>query len=214
MIRRSARALSALMALPMVLLLALPASPAAAETPGEVLEEITLDGVYIARARDGFDEPALANTVREARARGIRLVVVAPTDPQPSATAFARRVLEAADADVSIVFAEDGRVEAFVIDELQSAQFRAVDAARSKADPTVAVEAFVDELLAEPDRGLPPIVNQLLRLVVVLALLLTLAVVAEQLLRRWLRSRRRAAAARKAARKTAVSSAGGRDLSV
>lgn len=204
--RRSATAIVALLAL----LLALPASPAAAETPGEVLEEVTLDGVYIARTRDGFDEAALANVVREARARGLILVVVAPDDPQPSATAFARRILEAADANVSIVFAEDNRVEAFVIDELQSAEFRALDAARSKADPTVAVEAFVDELLAEPNRGLPPIVNQLLRLVVGLALLLTLAVVAEQLLRRWLRKRRQAAAARK----NADSSEVGRDLSV
>ena len=101
----------------------------------EVAEELAIDGVYVAPGRDDIDEEQLVSSLQEARARGLRLVVTAPNDPQPSAGAFARRVLEASDADASIVFPIEGPPEIEVIDEFESASFRALDAARSKATP-------------------------------------------------------------------------------
>ena len=158
--------------------------PAAAESPVAVAEDLAIDGVYVAPGREDIDETMIAESIREARARGLRLVVVAPIDPQPSAEAFARRVLEASDADAALVFPTEGGLEGHVIDELESASLRALTAGRSKASPQDAVEAFTVELLTEPDRSLPPIVGQLVRGVLVLAILLAGAVAIEQLLRR------------------------------
>lgn len=153
---------------------------AAAESPKEVAEELAIDGVYVAPGRDDIDEDRLVSSLQEARARGLRLVVTAPNDPQPSASAFARRVLEASDADASIVFPIEGPPEIEVIDEFESASFRALDAARSKATPEAAVEVFAEELLSEPVRSVPPIVRQVVIVVVLLAVLLTGVVAIEQ----------------------------------
>ena len=163
--------------------------PATAETPGLVAEEVAIDGVYVAPVRRDIDEEALVTAVQQARARGLRLIVVAPFDPQPDAAAFARRVQEASDADAAIVFAADGVIEAHVIDELESAHLRALAAARSKAAPIDAVEAYSAELLVEPSRDLPPIVNQVITGVVLLALILAGAVALEQMFRRLRRPR-------------------------
>ena len=149
-----------------------------------VAEEVAIDGVFVAPSRTDIDEEAMATTVQQARARGLRLVVVAPIDPQPDAAAFARRVQEASDADAAIVFPAEGGFEAHVIDEFTAAHLRAIAAARSKATPVDAVEVFSAELLVEPSRELPPIVNRLLIIVVVLALTLAGAVALEQTLRR------------------------------
>ncbi|MGI9614248.1 MAG: hypothetical protein ACR2QO_15160, partial [Acidimicrobiales bacterium] len=83
-------------------------SAASAESPTAVAEDLAIDGVYVAPGRADIDETMIAESIREARARGLRLVVVAPIDPQPSAEAFARRVLEASDADAALVFPPDG----------------------------------------------------------------------------------------------------------
>ena len=181
-LRRVAVALLTLVALALSALL--PADVAAAESPIVVAEELAIDGVYVAPGRDDIDEAAIAESIREARARGLRLVVVAPTDPQPSAEAFARRVLEASDADAALVFTIDGGLEGHVIDELESASLRALAAGRALSEPPAAVDAFTHELLNEPDRSLPPIIGQLARGVLVLAILLAGAVAIEQLLRR------------------------------
>lgn len=162
---------------------------AGAESPIEVADELSIDGVYIAPGREEMDEDGLAASIQEARARGLRLVVVAPIDPQPDAASFARRVQEASDADAAIVFPVEGGLEAHVIDEFESARLRALGTARSKASPVAAVEAFSQELLTEPSRALPPIVSQIVAIVVLLALVLAGAVAIEQLLRRLLRGR-------------------------
>jgi hypothetical protein len=168
------------------------AAPAGAETPDLVAEEVADDGVYVASIRDDLDEEQLATAVQQARARGLRLIVVAPFDPQPDPAAFARRVQEASDADAALVFTAEGGVEAHVIDDLESAHFRALAAARSKAAALDAVEVYTVELLAEPSRDLPPIVNQIISIVVILALVLAGAVALEQVFRRTRRSARRA----------------------
>lgn len=179
----------AVVVIPLVLTLVLAAmgftpAPVLAEPPLEVAEAVAIDGVFQAPGRDELDEEAIAESIRGARARGLRLVVVAPNDPQPDPAAFARRVLEASDADAALVFPPEGGMEAYVIDEFESASLRALAAGRSKSDPVVAVEAFTDELLAEQVRTLPPIVGQIGRGVLFLAVALAGAVAIEQLLRR------------------------------
>ncbi|MDH3682901.1 MAG: hypothetical protein OEV40_23460 [Acidimicrobiia bacterium] len=165
-------------------LLVLIATPAGAESPVEVAEDLAVDGVFVAPGRTDLDEVAIAESIRQARARGLRLVVVAPNDPQPDASAFARRVLEASDADAALVFPTEGGLEAHVIDEFDSASLRALGAGRSKSNPVAAVEAFTDELLVQPATSVPPIVGQVLRIVLLLAVVLAGAVAIEQLLRR------------------------------
>jgi hypothetical protein len=159
-------------------------SPVEAESPLVVAEELAVDGVYIAPSRSEIDEAAIAESIRQARARGLRLVVVAPVDPQPSSEAFARRVLEASDADAALVFPTEGGLDGHVIDELESASLRALSAGRAASTPPAAVDAFTEELLTEPERSLPPIIGQVVRWVLVLAILLAGAVAIEQLLRR------------------------------
>lgn len=160
--------------------------PAGAESPLEVAEELAADGVYVAPGRDDVDGESIAVSIAQARALGLRLVVVAPNDPQPDAAAFARRVLEASDVDAAVVFPTEGGLETYVIDEFDSAGLRAQSAARSKATPEAAVEAFTEELLAEPVRSLPPIIGQLITGVLLLAAVLIGVVVIEQALRRLL----------------------------
>lgn len=187
-----ARAAAAVLVVAALVTGSIAASPAAAESPIRVAEELAIDGVYVAPGRsDQVDEPAIAESIRQARALGLRLVVVAPADPQPDAAAFARRVLEASDADAALVFPEEGGMEAHVIDELESASLRARAAGRSRANPVAAVDAFTDELLAEPARELPPIIGRIVMAVMALALVLGGAVIIEQLLRRVLRRPRR-----------------------
>ncbi len=177
------------------------ATPAAAEDPLEVAEELAIDGVFVAPGRD-IDEAGMAAAVQEARARGLNLVVIAPRDPQPSVTAFARRVQEASDADVAIVFPTEGGLEAFAIEDFESAHIRSLTAARAKAGPVEAVETYTEELLTEPTTDLPPIIGQLITIVVLMALVLAAAVAIEQLLRRMMSG----------SRKTTSSGDGRRDL--
>ena len=173
-----------------LVVLVMQVGPVAAESPLAVAEELGVDGVYVAPERTDVDELTIAESIREARARGLRLVVVAPIDPQPSAEAFARRVLEASDADAALVFPTEGELEGYVIDELESASPRALEAGRASASPRAAVDAFTLELLTEPERSVPPIVGQLVRWVLVLAIVLAGAVAIEQLLRRMIPKKR------------------------
>ncbi len=161
-------------------------APAGAESPTEVAEDLAVDGVFLAPGRV-LDEEGLIVAVQEARARGLRMVVVAPNDPQPTASAFARRVAEASDADVAIVFPREGGLEAFAVDDFESGHLRALGAARAQATPLGAVQAYTAEVLSEPERPVPPIISQLVTVLVLLALILGAVVAIEQLLRRLLR---------------------------
>lgn len=163
----------------------LPGGPAAAESPTEVADELAVDGVYVAPGRTDIDETAVASALDEARALGgLRLVAVAPNDPQPDAEAFARRVQEASDADAAIVFPPDGGFEAHVIDKFADTHLRAVSAARASTTPVAAVETFSSELLREPEREFPPIIRRLVLVVLLLAVVLVATVAGEQYLRR------------------------------
>lgn len=160
------------------------ATAVGAETPSEVAEAVAIDGVYVAPQRGEIDEVAVAEAIREARARGLRLIVAVPNDPQPDPAAFARRILEESDVDAALVFPAEGPVQSHVIDEFEAANLRALEAARSSADPAAAAASFTDELLTEPVRSVPPIVGQLVRWVLLMALVLAGAVGIERLLRR------------------------------
>ena len=159
-------------------------APVSAESPTKVAEELSIDGVFVAPGRDDIVEADLVASVDRAQALGLRLVVVAPADPQPNSEAFARRIQEAADVDAAIVFPPDGGFEAHSVDEFKSNRLRAVSAARSKANPLAAVDAYYNELLVEPERGLPPIIRQLTLIVLLLAVVLAAVVVLDQVLRR------------------------------
>ena len=159
--------------------------PALAESPTEVAVELAVDGVYVAPGRTDIDEVAVASAIDEARAiGGLRLVAVAPNDPQPDAEAFARRVQEASDADAAIVFPPGGGFEAHVIEKFEDSNLRAVNAARASATPVAAVETFSTELLREPERQFPPIIRRLVLFVLFLAVVLVVSVAGEQYGRR------------------------------
>jgi hypothetical protein len=175
------------------LTLAAPMAPvAAAETPSQIEAATESDGVYIAPGRR-FDVDGLEAVVDDARFEGLRLVVVAPRDPQPSAEAFARRVQEAIEADAVIVFPPEGLVQAYTVDDLDSARVRALGAAREVDDPVQAVETFVTELTTTPEVGTPPIAGQLVTILMVCAVIVVAIVVIERLLAAAARKRRTAA---------------------
>ena len=161
------------------------ASPAQAESPTELADELSLDGVYISAQRTGFDEAAMAQAVERARAVGIRLVAVAPNNPQPDPASFARRVLEAVNADAAIVFPPDSDIAAYVIDDFEASKSRALVEARSRANPTAALDAFTNELKTNRVTGIPDLVRKLVVIMLVLAVVLALIVLLEnQLLSR------------------------------
>ncbi|MDH5291103.1 MAG: hypothetical protein OEY41_14005, partial [Acidimicrobiia bacterium] len=120
---------------------ALVGPPAAlAESPTVLASELAIDGAYVAPERSDVSEADLVEQTGRARALGLRLVVVVPNDPRPSPQAFARRILEATDSDVALVFPPGGGLEASVADDFRSQSLRALSAARSKADPVLATE--------------------------------------------------------------------------
>lgn len=162
---------------------------ASAETPGLVAEGAEDDGVFVGFQRFDIDEESLVAAVEDARFDGLRLVAVAPRDPQPDARAFARRVQEATEADAALVFPPEGPLETFVIDDLSSARVRATEAARGFSDPARAVEAFAVELSDNSAPETPPIVRQLMNGLVLLALIVGVVVAIEQILARVRRSR-------------------------
>jgi len=165
--------------------------PSGAENPLELSDELSLDGVYVSPQRNELDEQAMQRAVERARAVGIRLVAVAPNNPEPDAASFARRILEAVNADAVVVYPPEGGIEAYVIGEFDSAKFRALAEARSKANPEAALDAFTEELLEEPTTGIPDLVRTLVVVMLVLAVVLALIVLVEnQLLSRRAKARR------------------------
>lgn len=168
-----------LLAVTGVLVLAAP--PADAETPSRVAEGVENDGVFVGFRRLDIDEDALIAAVEDVRFDGLRLIAVAPIDPQPSAAAFARRVQEETDADAALVFPPDGQLETYVIEDLNSGRVRATEAARQFADPARAVEVFAAEITSERDSETPPIVRQLMNALVIMALIVGVVVAIEQI---------------------------------
>lgn len=156
------------------------ASPAAAESPVALSEELASDGVYVSRVRTEIDEVALEAAVQEVRSDGLLLVVVAPIDPQPDGEAFARRIQEAVEADAALIFMPDGSIETYVIDELTPARIRAMEKAQAIADPARATLAFADELTSERTAGRPELIGQLIMALVLLGVAIGLIVAAEQ----------------------------------
>lgn len=167
-------------------------TPAAAEDPGFVADAVAEDGVFVAPGRSDVDEAELEAIVQSLRFEALRVVVVAPNDPQPSNEAFARRIQEATDADVAIVFpppqdptptdsaigeentvedtVEEAQVEAYVIDDLQENHYRALQEAREFSDPARSVEAFAEEIQAEREVEQPAIIGQLSWALVLMAI--------------------------------------------
>lgn len=176
-----ARATLAVGAVVVVVLVGLVAlgSTASAETPTRVAEGLADDGVFVGFGRNDIDEATLVAAVADARDDRLDLVVVVPRDPQPSAKAFARRVQELTEADVAIVFPEEGPVEAYVMEELAPARPRAIEAARSLDDPAGAIAAFTQELTSTEESERPPIVGQILRALVLFSLLIGVVVAIE-----------------------------------
>ncbi|MGB5756293.1 MAG: hypothetical protein WBM50_05215, partial [Acidimicrobiales bacterium] len=143
-------------------------------------EEVADDGVFVGFGRDDIDEAALIAAVEDARFDGLRLVAVAPRDPQPTAAAFARRIQEQTEADAAIILPEDGQLETYVIEDLSTTRIRATEAAREFSDPARAVQAFATELGSTRETGTPPIVDQIMRALVLMALVIGVVVAIEQ----------------------------------
>lgn len=152
----------------------------AAESPVAVAEEVADDGVFVGFGRRDIDEDALIAAVENARFDGLRLVAVVPRDPQPTASAFARRVQEQTEVDAALVFPADGPLETYVINELSSARIRATEAAREFDDPARAVEAFATEITSTRTTETPEIVGQIMNALVLLALVIGVVVIIEQ----------------------------------
>ena len=168
-----------------MLALLLPVAGAAAESPSQVAEETADDGVFVGLGRgDDVDEAALMAAVENASFDGLRIIVVVPQDPQPTAKAFARRVQEQTEADAVLVFPEDGRLETYVIDELSSSRIRATEAARNLVDPARATSAFAAEVNSVDDPGTPQVVRQIITVLVLMALVVGIVVGVEFLVDR------------------------------
>lgn len=160
--------------------LLIPAGLAAAESPVALSEELATDGVYVSRVRTEIDEVALEAAVRQVQSDGLRLVAVAPIDPQPDGEAFARRIQEAVDAEAALIFMPDGTLETYVIDELNPARIRATEKAEAIADPARATLAFADELTSERTTGRPELIGQIITALVLLGVTIGLIVAIEQ----------------------------------
>ena len=160
-----------------------------AETPGRVAEGVEDDGVFVGFQRTDIDEAALIAAVEDVRFDGLRLIAVAPRDPQPTAAAFARRIQEETDADAALVFPVDGQLETYVIEDLNGDRVRATLAAREFADPARAVEAFAAEITTERESETPEIVGQVMNALVLMALVIGVVVAIEQIVAMIKRSR-------------------------
>lgn len=166
-------------------------APVSAESPTEVAEQMADDGVFVSRARSDIDEDALVRAVQDVRFDGLRLVAVAPIDPQPDGKAYARRIREVVDADAALIFLDDGSLETAVIEDLSGGRIRANERARAATDPGRAVLVFARELTTEPERGRPALVGRLILAVILLASVIVIATVLEQSIR-LAKARRRA----------------------
>lgn len=149
-----------------------------------VAQALSVDGVYAASERPGIDRDQLVEQVKQARALGLRLVVVVPNNPEPTARAFARRILEGTGADAALIFPPTGGAEADVVPELTANSRAALAAASAKADPVAATQVYAQQLLAKPSRSLPAAYTRTGLLVVLLIGVLIAALMIERGVRR------------------------------
>lgn len=162
---------------------------ASAETPTEVIEDLA-GNVYIGRTRQAdFEAADFADAVAEAARQGHRLLVIAPDESVPSGEAFALRVRQKGEADITISFTETDVIEASVSEELSSRENQALDAARAASSPGDAADAYVETLLTEPVREVPETIRQVVNAVIYLTLALGVVVLIELLIR-WFRRNR------------------------
>lgn len=167
-------------------------TPASAEPPLDVVAS-AVDGVYVAPGRT-FDTDRLSTVVERARQNGITLLIAAPAAPEPDASAYALRLRQAADVDAAIVFGLEGEVAGSVGDDHFDGFARAEKAARAVmvepfADPVMAADAFVTELLSEPSGNLSEVVGDVGQAVLIFVVIIVAATGAEVGLRA-LRSKR------------------------
>lgn len=157
---------------------------AGAQSPTTVIDNAS-NGVFVSpvRSRD-VDSAGLAAVVADAQSQGIAMLVVVPSDPQPSASAFALRVLQASDLDVILVFGPEGPMSAAVSEDYRDGYPRAQKVGRAAEDEITAAQQFLVELTNEPPGGLPDIVGDLLLAAVVLTVVVGIATGVEVAIRR------------------------------
>ena len=150
-----------------------------------VADEVGDDGVYIGKTSE-LDEEAIIEAVREVRTNSeLRLIVVAPDNPQPTAAAFARRLHDKTLASV-LLLREDGRAVSYVpedktlprdseVNAIARNQACATSAAWEQKDEVRAVKVFADRLSNgcpfEPPTFLLAVVGSLLFLVGILGVI-------------------------------------------
>lgn len=160
-------------------------APVSAERPSEVIADADANGgVYVAPSMGEFDEEQIASIISRTQIEGVRLLVIAPQEAEPDSEAFALRVRQAADTDAVLLFDAEGTAWASVAADYDDGFVRALAAARAAPSPEEAAEAFVQQLLIEPERPLPEIISTVIRWTIYLLVALGLAAVAEQILRR------------------------------
>ncbi len=179
---------------PLFTVLLLLVTAASAENPVDVLPDLTDDGVYVASSRVGDADPsAVIPVIQRAQAEGLTMSILWPSEPQPTTSAFARRVQEAGESDVVLVFGPEGDFGSFVAEDYEDGSIRAVNAARAAVSPAAKADAFLTGLLEEPVRERPAIINSLVRWIAILLGALVAAAVGEQMIRQYKRSRKRQA---------------------
>ncbi len=170
------------------------ANAVSAENPVDVMPELVDDGVYIASSRAGDADPSsVIPVIQRAQTAGLTMSVLWPSEPQPTTSAFARRVQEAGELDVVLVFGPEGEFGSFVAEDYEDGAIRAVNAAREAVSPSAKADAFLTGLLEDPVRERPAIINSLVRWIAILLAALVAAAVGEQMIRQYKRSRKRQA---------------------
>lgn len=116
------------------------------ETLQFVLEEISDDETYVGATRDDISEERLRQAVAQVNAdTGLRLVALAPDNPQPNARSFALRVQEATSAEV-LLFVRDGLATSSVTgDETQPLSASINSRVRNQGCATQSVWSIEDE---------------------------------------------------------------------
>lgn len=175
------RPIGLLVGLISVLILGLAPSGAGAESPTAAIEG-SQNGVYVGPGRT-IDREAMAAVVSRARTMGIEMMIAVPTRPEPTASAFALRVRQAAELDVVLVVDAQGTVHGSVGDDHFDGFARAEKVARAIDDPAEAAGVFLTELTDGAPGGTPAIVGTLARWVFVFFVVVALATGAEVALR-------------------------------
>ncbi len=148
------------------------ATAAHAEKISEVTAQTSETSVYVGSERDDIDKQSLIDalqTIRSDADKGLKLIAVAPNDPQPSAQAFARRVQEDTGAEAVLVFSQaqddNPELKAYVKSDPKAApdsypnslkehQTCALENASKKSSQAEAAKTFAKELRGGCSSGL------------------------------------------------------------